>query len=89
MYMMKEWIISGMQFQNYMMLSQQEQYLWGMLYRKHFKVFMILTVKITGISPDLLLLKFCGKAHFPHSFGRFARNYEEIVPFHKISTPDN
>ena len=31
--------------------------------------------------------KFCGKAQFPHSFGRFTRNYVETVLFHKISTP--
>ena len=28
--------------------------------------------------------KFCGKAHFPQSFGQFARNSTETVPFHKI-----
>ena len=39
------------------------------------------------ISPNFLVWKFCGKAHFPHSFGLFARNYEETVFFHKISTP--
>ena len=33
--------------------------------------------------------KFCGKARFPHSFGRIARNYVETVPFRKISTPGN
>ena len=33
--------------------------------------------------------KFCGKAQFPHSFGRIARNYVNTVPFHKISTPGN
>ena len=27
--------------------------------------------------------KFRGKAQFPRSFGRFARNYAEAVPFHK------
>ena len=32
---------------------------------------------------------FCGKAQFPLSFGRIARNSAETVPFHKISTPEN
>ena len=41
------------------------------------------------ISPNFLVWKFCGKEQFPHSFGRFARNYTETVPFHKISTPRN
>ena len=34
-------------------------------------------------------VKFCGKEQFSHSFGRFARNYEETVPFRKVSTPGN
>ena len=29
------------------------------------------------------------KGTFPHSFGGFARNYAETVPFRKISTPGN
>ena len=33
--------------------------------------------------------KFCGKAQFSHSFGRFAWNYAETVPFRKLSTPGN
>ena len=33
--------------------------------------------------------KFCGKEQFPHSFGWIARNYEETVPSHKISVPEN
>ena len=33
--------------------------------------------------------KFCGKAQFPQSFGRNARNYAENVFFHKISNPGN
>ena len=41
------------------------------------------------ISPNFLLWKLCGKAQFPHRFGRIARNYAETVPFHKISTPGN
>ena len=45
------------------------------------------TPKTTVISPDFLVWKFCGKAQFPHSFGQIARNYAEIVPFRKISTP--
>ena len=39
----------------------------------------------TVISPNFLVWKFCGKAQFL----RFARNYAEIVPFHKISIPGN
>ena len=47
------------------------------------------TSKNTVISSYFLVWKFCGKAQFPHSLGRFARNYEETVPFHKIYTPGN
>ena len=47
------------------------------------------TAKNTVISPNCLVWKFCGKAQFPHSFERFARNCAETVPFHKISTPGN
>ena len=47
------------------------------------------TAKNAVISPNFLVWKFCGKAQFLHSFGRFARNYAETVPFHKISTPEN
>ena len=47
------------------------------------------TAKNTIISPDLLMWRFCGKAGFPHSFGRITRNYAKTVPFHKISTPGN
>ena len=45
--------------------------------------------KITVISPDFLVWKFCGKVQFPHSFGQFTQNYAEAVPFYKISTPGN
>ena len=45
--------------------------------------------KNTEISPNFLVWKFCGKAQFSHSFGQFAQNYAETVPFHKISTPGN
>ena len=48
-----------------------------------------LTAKNTVISPNFQVWKFCGKAQFPHSFGRIARNYAETVLFHKISTPGN
>ena len=41
------------------------------------------------IAPNFLVWKCCGKAHFPHSFERFARNCAETVPFRKISTPVN
>ena len=47
------------------------------------------TAKNTGISPNFLVWKFCGKTHFPHSFGQIAQNYVDTVPFHKISTPGN
>ena len=47
------------------------------------------TAKNPVISPNFLVWKFYGKAQFPHSFGRIARNYAETVPFHKISTPEN
>ena len=47
------------------------------------------TAKNTIISPDFLVWKFCGKAQFPHGFGRSARNSAETVPFRKISTPGN
>ena len=38
---------------------------------------------------NFLVCKFCEKTQFPHSFGRFAQNYAEDVPFHKISIPEN
>ena len=37
------------------------------------------TAKNTEISPNFLVWKFCGKAQFPHSFGRIARNYAETA----------
>ena len=51
------------------------------------KVTQLFTVKNTVISPSFVVLKFCGKAQFPHSFERFAQNYAESVPFHKIFIP--
>ena len=39
--------------------------------------------------PNFLVWKFCGKAQFPHSFGRIAQRYAKSVPFHKISTQEN
>ena len=50
---------------------------------------LIYTAKSTVISPDFLVWRFCGKAQFPHSFGRFARSYVVTVPYCKISTPGN
>ena len=38
-----------------------------------------ITAKNTVISPDFLVWKFCGKAQFPYSFGRFARNCAETA----------
>ena len=49
----------------------------------------ITVAKNTIISSNFLVWKFCGKAQFPHSLGRIARNYAETVPFHKTSTPGN
>ena len=43
---------------------------------------MLCTANNTVISPDFLVWKFCGKAQFPHSFGRIARNYAETLLFH-------
>ena len=54
-----------------------------------FKIFEKYTSQNTVISPNFLVWKFFGKAQFPHSFGRFARNCVVTVPFHKISTPRN
>ena len=45
--------------------------------------------KNTAISSNILVWEFRGKAQFPHSFVRFARNYAETAPFHKIATPWN
>ena len=47
------------------------------------------TAKVTAISPNFLVWKFCRKEQFSYSFGRFARSYAETVPFHKIATPGN
>ena len=33
------------------------------------------TTKNTVISPNFLVWKFCGKAQFPHSFGRLSFDY--------------
>ena len=47
------------------------------------------TAKDPIISPNFVVWRFFGKAQFPHSFERIARNYAETVSFHKISTPEN
>ena len=44
---------------------------------------LILTEQNAIISPNFLVWKYCGKAQFPYSFGRIARNYAEAVPFRK------
>ena len=49
----------------------------------------VLTLKNTVILPNFLVWNFVEKAQFLHCFGRFARNYAEIVPLLKISTPEN
>ena len=48
----------------------------------------VIIAKNAVISPKFLVLKFCGKAQFLHSFGQLAQNYTETVPFRKISTPE-
>ena len=45
-----------------------------------------LTSKNTSIPPDFMVLKFCGKAQFLHSFGRITRNYAETVLFQNSDT---
>ena len=50
---------------------------------------VLITAANTVISPNFVAWKFCGKAQFPHIFGRFPRNYAETAPFHKISNPRN
>ena len=47
------------------------------------------TTENTEISHNFIMWKFCGKAQFPQSFGRIARNSTETVLFGKISTPGN
>ena len=39
---------------------------------------IISTATNTVITPNFLVWKFCGKAQFPHCFGRFARNYRKL-----------
>ena len=39
--------------------------------------------------PNFLVWKFCGKPQFSLSFGLFAQNFEETVPFRKMSKPRN
>ena len=46
------------------------------------KILSQYTAKNTVISPNFLVWKFCGKAQFPHSFGRVTRNYGETVHSH-------
>ena len=48
----------------------------------------IFNAKNTKLSPNFLEWEYCGKAQFPHSFGRITRNYAETVLFHKISAPE-
>ena len=45
--------------------------------------------KNTTILHNFLVWESCGKAQFPQSFVRFAWNYAETAPFHKIATPWN
>ena len=43
------------------------------------------TVKNTIISPNFLVWKFCGKAQFPHSFGRMRKLcFSTKFPYHEI-----
>ena len=48
-----------------------------------------ITRKNTVVSPNLLVLKYRGKAQFPYKFGRFAWIYAETVPFYKVFIPRN
>ena len=43
------------------------------------------TAKNTVISPDFLVWKVCGKAQFPHSFGRFALLIDRILSFLEVA----
>ena len=56
----------------------------SIIYLLHHNFLTHNTAKNTVISPDFFVWKFFRKAQFPHSFGRFARNYVENVPFRKI-----
>ena len=42
------------------------------------------TAQNAAISPNFMVWKFCGKAQFPHSFGRFARNCAFPQNFHTM-----
>ena len=48
-----------------------------------------LTAKNTLILQYFLVWKFCGKAQLLLSFGQFARNSAQTVPFQQIFTPGN
>ena len=67
------------------LFSQAERFVFTTL----FVCILTITAKNTVMSHDFLMWKFCGKAQFPHSFGRIARNYAETMPCRKISTPGN
>ena len=47
------------------------------------------TAKNIVVPPNFLVWKFCGKAQYPQSFGRIARNSAGTVPIHKTSTSGN
>ena len=47
------------------------------------------TAKNIVVPPNFLVWKFCGKAQYPQSFGRIARNSAGTVPLHKTSTSGN
>ena len=49
--------------------------------------YWICNAKNAVISASFLVWKCCGKARFPQSFGRIARDCAETVPFHKIYAP--
>ena len=38
-------------------------------------------MKNTVISPNILMWKFCGKAQFPHSFGRRSETEWDLAPY--------
>ena len=48
------------------------------------QVFAIFTMKNTVISPDFLVWKFCGKAQFPHSFGKLRCFWQWLFHLNKV-----
>ena len=59
---------------------------WSLFFNKVAGMQALNTAKNTVISPNFLVWTFCGKTQFSHSFEWISQNYEETVPFYKIST---